>query len=108
MADIGRQALRGAGIGGSAGLCLAAGYLALLAIGTTESDKSLAFSLLFVGFPTLFAVVPALEWLGLQGGSREGVAALLLTLSLNGVLWGTAIGATLGLTRLRRPTTPRT
>jgi hypothetical protein len=100
--------VRGARIGALVGLCLAAVYLALLAMGDTESDKSLGFSLLFVGFPTLFAVVPALERLGLQGGTGEGVAVLLLTLSLNGALWGTVLGPAFGLTRLCRPMKPPT
>jgi hypothetical protein len=45
----------------------------------------------------LFAVVPALEWLGLQGGTYGGVAALLVTLCLNLALWGAALGVGLGL-----------
>jgi hypothetical protein len=108
VSDIGRRALRGARIGALVGLCLAAAYLALLSVGNTESDKSLAFSLLFVGFPTLFAVVPVLEWLGLQAGAREGVPVLLFTLSLNGALWGTMLGAALGLAKPRKPMKPRT
>ena len=60
---IGHAALKGAGIGLLTGLCLGAIYLALGAVGTTDFDKSLGYSLLLVGFPTLFAVVPALEWL---------------------------------------------
>jgi hypothetical protein len=75
------------------GVCLAVIYFALGAVGTTDFGKSLGYSLLLVGFPTLFAVVPALEWLGLEGGTSQGVAALLLTLSLNGALWGAALGA---------------
>lgn len=94
---IGHAALKGAGIGLLTGLCLGAIYLALGAVGTTDFDKSLGYSLLLVGFPTLFAVVPALEWLGLQGGTYEGVAALLITLCLNLALWGAALGAGLGL-----------
>jgi hypothetical protein len=94
---IGQRALKGARIGFLTGLCLAAIYVALGAVGTTDFGKSLGYSLLLVGFPTLFAVVPALEWLELQGGTSEGVAALLVTLCLNLALWGAAIGAGLGL-----------
>jgi hypothetical protein len=96
------QALRGARLGLLAGLCLAALYAALGAIGTTDFDKSLGYSLLLLGFPTLFAVVPALHWLGLEGGTYEGVAALLVTLSLNGAMWGALLGAALGLGSLLR------
>jgi hypothetical protein len=96
---VGRQALRGARIGLLAGLCLSVLYLALGAIGTTDFGKSLGYSLLLVGFPTLFAVVPVLEWLGLQGGAYQGVAALLLTLSLNGALWGAVLGTAVGLSK---------
>ena len=98
-AQIGRGLLRGARIGVCIGLCLAALYAAIGALATTEFNKSLAFSLLFVGFPTLFAVVPALQWMGLQGGTREGIAVLLLTLAGNGFLWGAIIGALLGAAR---------
>jgi hypothetical protein len=94
---IGRRALTGARIGLLTGLCLAAIYLALGAVGTTDFDKSLGYSLLLVGFPTLFAVVPALEWMGLQGGTYQGVAALLTTLCLNSALWGAVLGVALGL-----------
>ena len=96
-AEIGRGTLKGGKIGFLAGLCLAALYLVIGALGDTELTKSLGFSLLLVGFPTLFAVVPALQWLGVQWGMREGVAALLLTLSLNGALWGAVVGAALSL-----------
>ena len=96
-AEIGRAALRGVRIGMLVGICLGAVYIVIGALGTTELNKSLGFSLLLVGFPTLFAVVPALEWLGLQGGTREGMAVLLLTLTLNGTLWGAIIGAAVGL-----------
>jgi hypothetical protein len=89
--------LKGAKIGLLAGLCLAALYLVILALGDTELDKSVGFTLLLVGFPTLFAVVPFLQWLGLAGGPHEGVAMILLTLSLNGALWGTVVGAVLAL-----------
>lgn len=96
-AAIGRAALKGVRIGMLVGICLAAVYIVIGALGTTELNKSLGFSLLLVGFPTLFAVVPALEWLGLHGGTREGMAVLLLTLTLNGTLWGAIIGAAAGL-----------
>jgi hypothetical protein len=91
--------LKGARVGFLAGLCLTAPYTVLWALGATELGKSLGFSLLLVGFPTLFAVVPALQWLGVQGGTREGVVVLLLTLSLNGALWGAVIGAAASLTK---------
>lgn len=102
---IGRAALKGARIGILVGICLAAVYIVIGVLGTTELTKSLGFSLLLVGFPTLFAVVPALEWLGLQGGTREGIAVLLLTLMLNGALWGAIIGAAAGLASLRQRST---
>jgi hypothetical protein len=96
-AEIWRGTLKGAKVGLLTGLCLAALYAVIGALGDTELNKSLGFSLLLVGFPTLFAMVSALQWLGLQGGMREGVAVLLLTLSLNGALWGTVIGAAVTL-----------
>jgi hypothetical protein len=96
-AKIWRGTLKGAKAGFLAGLCLAALYVVVGALGDTELTKSLGFSLLLVGFPTLFAVVPALQWLGVQGGMREGVAILVLTLSLNGALWGAVIGAAITL-----------
>ena len=91
------RALKGARIGFLTGLCLAAIYIALGAMGTTDFGKSLGYSLLLVGFPMLFAVVPALEWLGLRGGTYEGVVALLVTFCLNLALWGVALGVALGL-----------
>jgi hypothetical protein len=97
---IAQLALRGARIGVLVGVCLAVIYFALGALGTTDFGKSLGYSLLLVGFPTLFAVVPALEWLGLEGGTYQGVAALLLTLSINGALWGAVLGASIGLAEL--------
>lgn len=92
--------LKGAKMGFLAGLCLAALYLVIGALGDTELTKSLGFSLLLVGFPTFFAIVPALQWLEVQGGMGEGVAILLLTLSLNGALWGAVIGAAITLRSL--------
>jgi hypothetical protein len=76
-----------------AGLGLAAVYAVIGVIGGVEVTKSLGFSLLLVGFPTFFLVVPLLQWLGLQGGTLEGVAILALTLSSNGALWGLVVGA---------------
>jgi hypothetical protein len=107
-AEISRGTLKGAKYGFLAGLCLAALYLVIGALGDTELTKSLGFSLLLVGFPTFFAVVPALEWLSLQGGMREWAATVLLTLSLNGALWGAVIGAAITLRSLgyRKRITP--
>jgi hypothetical protein len=96
-ADIWWGTLKGARIGSLAGLCLAALYLVIGAVGDTELTKSLGFSLLLVGFPTFFAIVSALQWLEIQGGMREWVAIVLLTLSLNGALWGAVIGAAITL-----------
>ena len=96
-AEIWGGALKGAKIGFLAGLCLAALYLVIGALGDTELTKSLGFSLLLIGFPTFFAIVSALQWLGLQGGMREWVAIVLLTLSLNGALWGAVTGAAIAL-----------
>lgn len=95
-------ALKGTKVGLLAGLCLSAPYLVIGALGDTELNKSLGFSLLLVGFPTLFAIVPGLQWLGVQGGAREGVLVVLLTLSLNGALWGTVIGTGVTLASLGR------
>ena len=99
-AEIRRGTLKGAKVGFLAGLCLAALYVVIGVLGDTELSKSLGFSLLLVGFPTLFAIVPALQWLGVQGGTYEGVAIVLLTLSLNGALWGAVIGAVITLMSL--------
>jgi hypothetical protein len=96
-AEIWRGTLKGAKIGLLTGLCLAALYVVIGVLGDTELTKSLGFSLLLVGFPTLFAIVPALQWLGVQGGTHEGVVILLLTLSLNGALWGAVIGVAVTL-----------
>ncbi len=103
-AEIWRGALNGARIGFLAGLGLAALYLVIYALGDTELDKSLGYSLLLVAFPTLFAVVPALQWLGLQGGSDwVGVVLLPLTLSLNTALWGAVIGVAVTVGKRIRP-----
>jgi hypothetical protein len=91
---------KGAKAGFLVGLCIAVPYLVIGALGDVELDKSLGFSLLLVGFPSLFAIVPLIEWLGLQGGTREGVLLLLSTLALNGALWGALIGAALALRSL--------
>ena len=96
-AEIWWGTLKGAKIGFLVGLCLAALYLVVGALGDTELTKPLGFSLLLVGFPTFFAIVSALQWLETQGGMREWVAIVLLTLSLNGALWGAVIGAVMSL-----------
>jgi hypothetical protein len=96
-AEIRRGTLRGIKIGFLIGLCVAALYVVIGVLGGTEITKSLGFSLLLVGFPTFFAIVPALQWLGAQGGTREGVLILWLTLPLNGALWGAVIGAAVTL-----------
>jgi hypothetical protein len=101
-AEIWSGTLKGAKIGFLAGLCLAALYLVIGASGDTELSKSLGFSLLLTGFPTLFAVVPALQWLGVQGGMRGGAAIVLLILSLNGALWGAVIGVAITVRSLGR------
>jgi hypothetical protein len=95
--SIWRGTLKGAKTGILAGVCLAVVYLVIGALADTEFNKSVGFSLLLVGFPTLFAVIPALQWLGVQGGNHEGMALLVLTLSLNGALWGSIIGAAVAL-----------
>ena len=100
--EIWRGPFKGAKIGLLAGLCLSAPYLAIGALGDTELNKSLGYSLLLVGFPTLFAIVPVIERLGLQGGTREAVLLLLLTLSLNGLLWGTVVGTVVTLVSMGR------
>jgi hypothetical protein len=108
-AEVLRRTLTWTRIGLVAGLCLAAVYLVVLALGDTEFNKSVGFSLLLVGFPTLFAIVPLLEWLGVQGGKPEALALIPLTLLLNGALWGAAAGAitTLGSLGYRKWVQPR-
>jgi hypothetical protein len=101
-AEIRRGTLKGARIGLLAGLCLAGLYLLIGALGTTELTKSLGYSLLLVGYPTFFAIESALRWLGIQGGMREGVAIVVLTLPLNSALWGAVIGAAITLRMLRK------
>jgi len=101
-AELARRTLKGVKIGLLAGLFLAVLYLLILALGDTEQDKSVGFTLLLVGFPTLFGVVPAIEWLGLQGGKREGTVLILVTLALNGALWGAVIGVMISLGSLGR------
>jgi hypothetical protein len=99
-AELRRGVVQGARTGLFTGLGLAVVYVVLGVLGDTEFTKSLGYSLLLVGFPTLFAVVPALQWLGLQGGTPEAVVALFFTLTLNGMLWGALIGAAVALRSL--------
>jgi len=89
--------LKGAKLGSLAALGLALLYIAIGALGNTELTKSVGFSLLLIGFPTFFAVESVLRWLGVQGGMREWVAAVLPTLVLNGALWGAVVGAAVAL-----------
>jgi hypothetical protein len=108
IAEIRRGILKGAKIGFLTGLGLAALYVVIFLLGDTELTKSFGWSLLLVGFPTLFPIVSAIEWLGLQGGTSEGIIVVLLTLSLNGALWGAVIGfavtfASLGYRKRIRP-----
>jgi hypothetical protein len=89
---IGHRMLRGARIGLIAGLGLAALFL-MLGIWGNELNKVVGYLLLLVGFPVVFAILPALQWLGIQGGLGEFVPLVLLSLSLNGSLWGALLGA---------------
>ena len=91
-AAIWRGTLKGAKLGSLAGLGLALLYIAIGALGDPELTKPLGYSLLLIGYPTFFAVESVLQWLGVQGGMREWVAAVLPTLVLNGALWGAVIG----------------
>jgi hypothetical protein len=93
MAKMLRGSLRGAKIGLLAGLCLALLYPVILVFGDIELNKTVGYTLLFVGFPLIFAVEPFLRSLGLQGGKTEAVALVLLSLPLNGALWGALIGS---------------
>lgn len=86
--------LRGARSGLVAGLCLAALYL-VLGARVNEFTEFLGYSLLVVGFPSVFAILPVLQWIGIQGGLGEYVALVLLALSLNGILWGAILGSVL-------------
>lgn len=91
---MGRRMLRGARIGLTAGLSLAGLYLVLGVCGSARTEF-LAYSLLAVGFPSVFAILPLLQWVGIQGGLGECVPLVLLALSLNGSLWGALVGAIL-------------
>jgi hypothetical protein len=89
-----RGLLREALIGTLAGLCVAGLYLLLGANGN-ELTEFLAYSLVLVGFPAVFAVSPLLNWLGIGSGLAEYVGLVLLALPLNGTLWGACLGALL-------------
>jgi len=91
---IGHRILRGARIGFIAGLCLAALYLGL-GVRPSELTEPLGYSLLLVGFPMVFAILPLLKWAGIQGGLGEYVPLVVLALCLNGILWGALLGAIL-------------
>jgi hypothetical protein len=71
-AAIWRGPLNGAKVGLLAGLCLAAAYVVIGALGDTEFNKSLGFSLLLIGFPTLFAVVPLFSGWESKAGHARG------------------------------------
>jgi hypothetical protein len=71
-AEIWRGTLKGAKTGFLAGLCLAALYLMIGALGDTELTKSLAYSLLLVGFPTLFAWYPLCSGWEFRVGCASG------------------------------------
>jgi hypothetical protein len=85
---------RGAKIGLIVGVGLAVLYLALGAR-VNEFTELIGYSLLLVGFPTVFGILPVLKWLGIQGGMGEYVPLVSITLSVNGILWGALIGALL-------------
>lgn len=87
-----RAIQRGATVGLIVGVGLAALYLPLGAR-VTQFTELVGYSLLLVGFPTIFAILPVLEWLGIQGGMGEYVALVSLTLPMNGILWGVLLGA---------------
>jgi hypothetical protein len=101
-APIGRRMLRGARIGLAAGLSLAGLYFALGVCGSARPEF-LGYSLLAIGFPSVFAILPLLQWIGLQGGLRECVPLVLLALPLNGSLWGAVLGAMLTSPARRDP-----
>jgi hypothetical protein len=86
--------LRGAIVGGAIGVGLAALYLVLGARGN-DLTQILAYSLVLIGFPAVFAVSSVVNWLGVQGGLSEYIGLVLLTLPLNGTLWGAILGATI-------------
>jgi len=91
-----RGMLRGALIGLLVGIGLAAVYL-IFGLRGNERTEFLAYSLVLVGFPVVWAVSPVLKWVGLQGGLGEYVGLVLLSLPLNGSLWGACFGSLLGL-----------
>ena len=88
---VGRRMSRGARIGALAGIALAVLYIAL---GTrvNEFTELLGYSLVIVGFPVLFAVIPVVQGLGLRGGLAEYAVLVSLTFPLNGILWGAILG----------------
>jgi len=94
-APIGRKIWRGARIGALAGISVAVLYIAL---GTrvNEFTELLGYSLVIVGFPALFAVIPVVQELGLRGGLGEYAVLVSLTFPLNGILWGAILGVVLG------------
>ena len=93
-APIGRRMSRGARIGALASITLAVLYIAL---GTrvNEFTELLGYSLVIVGFPALFAVIPVVQELGLRGGLAEYAVLASLTFPLNGILWGAILGVVL-------------
>lgn len=101
-AELLRGTLRGTKIGLLIGLCLAALYLIVRFTGSIELNKSVGYSLLLVGFPMIFVVESFLQSLGLQGGTAEAVAVVLLSLPLNGALWGAVVGSVVALVLLIR------
>ena len=72
-------------LGGVTGLGLAALYL-VLGVPGNELTQLLAYSLVLVGFPVVFALSRVLTWLGVQDGLSEYVGLVLLVLPLNGAL----------------------
>jgi len=96
-AHIGRRMRRGARRGFLAGLALAMLYAAL---GTRvhQFTELLGYSLVIVGFPALFAVIPVVQASGLRGGFGEYAAVVFLTFPLNGLLWGAILGVFLSST----------
>lgn len=93
-AYIGRRMLRGAGLGLTAGLSLAGLYFVLGVCGSPRTEF-LGYSLLAIGFPSVFVILPLLQWLGIEGGRGECVPLVLLALPLNGSLWGALLGVIL-------------
>ena len=93
-AHIGRRMRRGATIGLLAGVTLAMLYIAL-DTRVNQFTELLGYSVGIVGFPTLFAVIPVVQALGLRGGHGEYAALVSLTFPLNGLLWGAVLGVLL-------------